>query len=172
MKFIKYFFLSILGIVVLLLLIALFVPKEFKTEREIVIQKPKQEVFDYIRYVKNQDNYGKWQLEDPEMVKTATGEDGTVGFVYAWKSKKMGDGKQTIIGVTEGERLDTELDFGFGEPAKSYIITSEVAPNETKVVWGMSGKSPYPFNLMTLFMDLGKDFDEGLYNLKTLLEEK
>lgn len=171
MKFFKYLIIGLLALIVLLLVIALFVPKQFKSEREIVINKPKQEVFDYIKYVKNQDNFGVWQLSDTAIKTTSTGEDGTVGFKYSWESKKLGNGSQTITGIKEGERLETELYFGFGEPAKSYITTTAINENATKVMWGISGHSPYPFNLMTLFMDLGKDFEKGLSNLKEVLEK-
>ncbi len=36
----------------------------------------------------------------------------------------------------------------------------------------MTGSSKYPFNLVTLMMNglLGKDIDQGLNNLKTVLE--
>jgi len=40
----------------------------------------------------------------------------------------------------------------------------------------MKGHMNYPMNLMLLFMDMeqmiGKDFDQGLANLKTVLEAK
>lgn len=61
MKIIKKILLGLLALIVLLLVVALFVPKEFKSERQIIINKPRQEVFDYLKYVKNQNNFGVWQ---------------------------------------------------------------------------------------------------------------
>lgn len=172
MKILKRIIIVLLIIIAIPLLVALFVSKEFHSEREIVIDKPSWEVFDYIKYVKNQDNYGVWQLSDPEAKFKEEGTDGTVGYKYSWDGKKVGKGTQSITNVLHNEKLETELDFGFGEPAQSYILTEEVSPDQTKVTWGISGKTPYPWNLMGLFYDMGKDFEGGLENLKKILEEQ
>lgn len=72
------------ALIVLLLIVAIFVKNEYSVQREIVINRSKQEVFDYIKYLKNQDQYNKWVMMDPEMKKTFRGTDGKIGFVYAW----------------------------------------------------------------------------------------
>src|SRR5690554_6372374 len=81
------------------LIVALFVPNESTSEGQIVINKSKQEVFNYIKYVKNQDNFGVWQLTDPDMKTTSEGVDGTVGFKYSWDSEKLGKGAQIITNI-------------------------------------------------------------------------
>lgn len=52
----------------------------------------------------------------------------------------------------------------------------EEAGGQTRVTWGFSGVNPFPFNIMMLFMNMdkmiGKDFEEGLSNLKKLIEEQ
>ncbi len=57
--------------------------------------------------------------------------------------------------------------------ATAPIITEAVSENQTKVKWGMKGKSNYPMNFMNLFMDgvLGKDLEVSLNNLKNVLEK-
>lgn len=82
MKTLKKIVIVLLILIATPLIVALFVPNESNSEGQIVINKPKQEVFDYIKYVKNQDNFGKWQLSDPDMTTTEEGTDGTVGFKY------------------------------------------------------------------------------------------
>ncbi len=74
------------ALIAVLLIVALFVKKEYTIEREITINKPKTEVFNYVKHLKNQDNYSKWVMQDPGMKKEFRGTDGTVGFVYAWDS--------------------------------------------------------------------------------------
>ena len=44
----------ILGIIAALLIAGLFIPKGMKATREIVINKPNAEVFNYIKLLKNQ----------------------------------------------------------------------------------------------------------------------
>ena len=179
MKILKRILLFIVVIVVIALVAALFVNKDMKAEREIVINKPRQEVFDYIKYVKNQDNYSKWNKMDPAMKKSYTGTDGTVGFSYAWDSEKgdVGKGSQTITAIKEAERLDCDLHFlkPFDSKAKIYMATTAINDSSTKVTWAFDSKMPYPFNLMKVFMNMekaiGDDFSTGLSNLKTVLEK-
>lgn len=171
MKIVKRILIGLAVFIALLLIVALFVPRTFHAGSEIVINRPKQEVFEYIRHVKNQDHFGKWQLMDPDMKKFYEGEDGTVGFVYKWDSKVLDKGSQKITRIVEGKRVETELDFGFGDPAQSYFTTEETGTSTTKVTWGITGKSPYPFNLMQLFFNMDNDFEEGLGNLKKELEK-
>jgi hypothetical protein len=179
MKILKTILLSLLGIIFLLLIVAAFVKKEYNISREIIISKPKQEVFDYVKLLKNQNNYSVWATTDPGMTKEYRGTDGTKGFVSAWDSKvkNVGKGEQEITGFTDGERIDYELRFML--PMQStdhaYMKTEAVSPNSTKVTWAFNGKMNYPVNLMLLVLDLdgmlGKDLDQGLSKLKTILEQ-
>lgn len=179
MKTLKKVLLGVVVIIAIPLIVALFVKKEYAVEREIVINKPKQEVFNYIKFLKNQDQYSKWAMMDLNMKKTYRGTDGTVGFVSAWESnnKDVGKGEQEIKKITEGERIDFELRFfePFEATDSAYMITESVSENETKVKWGFDGRMAYPMNLMLLFMDfekmLGNDLDTGLKNLKELSEK-
>ena len=142
------------------LVMALFVQKDYSVEREITINKPKQEVFDYVKYLKNQYNYSKWATMDPEIKKPVGGTDGTVGFVSAWESENgdVGTGEQEIIKITEGERIDFELHFvkPFEATEPAYMTTESISENQTRVKWGFSGHMNYPMNLMMLFMDFEK----------------
>ena len=169
----------ILGIIATLLIAGLFVPKGMKATREIVINKPNAEVFNYIKQLKNQDNYSKWGSMDPNMKKDYKGTDATVGFVSAWEgNKKVGVGEQEITGIEEGKKLSTELRFikPFKSVAQSSMTTEAVDNNSTKVSLGFEGSMNYPMNVMKLFMNMeksiGNDFSTGLNNLKSLLEKK
>src|SRR5690554_3238911 len=106
--------LIVIGIIIAIPLIAaLFVNKEYGVEKEVVIDKPEAVVFEYIKHLKNQDNFSKWATMDPAMNKTYRGTDGTVGFVSAWDSDSasVGSGEQEIMKIVEGERIDYELRF-------------------------------------------------------------
>lgn len=166
----KRFFLILIGLIVMVLVVAAFLPKTFLTERSTVIDRPVAEVYDYIKLVRNQDHYGKWNLSDPEMKRSEVGTDGTVGYTYSWDGEKVGKGSQTITKLEENKAIYTSLDFGFGEPATSHMVLEPVSAGATKVTWGISGKSPWPMNLMTAVYDVGKDFEEGLANLKKVME--
>jgi Polyketide cyclase / dehydrase and lipid transport len=164
------------GIIVLLLVIALFIKKEYTIEQEIIINRPKQEVFNYIKLLKNQDYYSKWVMTDPRMKKDFTGTDGTVGFVYAWNgNKQAGEGEQEITKLIDGDSIDIEVRFirPFKAIAKTPFITESLPGNQTNVKWGMTSKNPYPLNFMNLFIPgmLSKDLATSLNNLKNILEK-
>jgi hypothetical protein len=171
MKVLKWVGISIFILVVIALVAAALLPKNFKYERSIVVNKPIDTVFEYVKLIKNQDNYGVWQLSDPNMSKTYQGTDGTVGFRYSWKSEEMGEGTQTITQLESPSKLVTSLDFGFGEPATAVFALNKISEQSTNVTWSLEGTSMYPFNLMLLCVDMGKDFEEGLRNLKNVLEK-
>jgi len=177
MKIIKKILFVIVGIIVLALVVALFVSKEYSVKREITINKPSQEVFDYVKFVKNQEHYNKWVMMDPDMKKDYKGTDGTVGFVYAWDSQKddVGKGEEEIKLLEEGKKIDLEVRFvrPFEGLAVTEMTTEALSPTQTKVSWGMSGQSTYPMNLTNAIMDrmLGADLDESLQKLKGILEK-
>lgn len=179
MKILKRIIISILSIILILLISALFVNQDYIVERQISINKPSQEVFDYVKFLKNQDNFSKWAMLDPEMKKTYSGTDGTVGFISAWDSQNedLGAGSQEIMKINDGERIDFELRFlrPFESTEAAYITTEPVNEGQTKVTWGFNGKMIYPTNLMLLFIDfdemLGPDLQQGLERLKLILEK-
>lgn len=170
--------LTIAGIVALLFIIALFTKKDYALVRNINIDKPKNDVFNYVKLLKSQDHFNKWVMTDPNMKKTFTGTDGTVGFVYAWDgNKKAGAGEQEIKKIQEGEKIDMEIRFirPFAGVANTSFTTTPVTNNQSTVTWHMSSAMKYPMNIMLLFMNmdkfLGKDMEISLATLKSNLEK-
>jgi hypothetical protein len=167
------------GIIALVLIIALITKKEYTIEREIIIKKPKKIVFDYIRLLKNQDNFSKWATLDPGMKKEYRGTDGTIRFVSAWDSenKKVGKGEQSIKTINEGESIDFDIHFikPFEGKSIARMTTKPVSDSQTKLAWSFTSHMKYPMNIMLLIMNmekmLGDDLQTGLKNLKIILEK-
>ena len=178
MKIIKKILLAIVFLIVLVLVVALFVKREYSVERDITINKPQQDVFNYIKFVKNQDNYSKWAMADPAMRKEYKGTDGTVGFVSAWDSDSshVGKGEQEITKITDNE-LDMDLRFikPFKGSEDAAMKAEAIDSNQTKVKWIFHSKMNYPMNVMLLCMNMdkmvGNDLSTGLTNLKAILEK-
>lgn len=174
------FLVLIVLLVCALAILAFMAPTGYKVERSVTINKPKGEVFAYIKNLKNQADWGPWYKKDPSMKIVTSGTDGTPGFITSWNStnKDVGEGEQEIKKVTEGERLDSELRFKrpFESRSDAYMTTESAGDNQTKVKWGFTGSMPRPMNIMLLMIDMdkevGKDFDDGLSNLKTILEKQ
>jgi hypothetical protein len=180
MKIIKIILISFIILIALVLIVALFIPKDYKLERSIVIQSPKDTVFNYIKHLKNQNDYSVWGKMDPNWKTTFTGVDGTVGFVSAWESevKNVGTGSQTITKIVEGESMFTKLNFEkpFKAENNTEISTTAVDASNTKVTWSFNGSFAYPMKIMKLVFNMekmiGKDFETGLQNMKVILEKK
>lgn len=166
---------SIASLLILILLIAAVSKKSYAVERSIVINRPKEQVYDYLRHLKNQDKFNKWTMTDPNMKKTYIGTDGEAGFIYAWNgNKRAGAGEQEIRQLTPNSRIDLEVRFirPFAAIAQT-PFTLEDAGDGTHVTWSMSSTMKYPMNIMLMMnMDklLGKDIEESLTMLKKELE--
>jgi hypothetical protein len=172
----KKILLILASLVVVVLIAAAVMPKDFKIEQEIVINKPKSEVFDYLRMVKNENIWSPWAKKDPNIVQDYKGEDGTVGFVVSWSGNSaVGVGEEEITNIVNNERIDLELRFQkpMKTTNKAYFITEDINNNQTKVTWGMEGRTPYPLNIICFFMqkEVKKEFASGLNNLKKILEK-
>ncbi len=158
---------------------AVFAPVEYTVARETTINKTPEEVFAYVKLLKNQNEWGPWFKKEPTMQQEFRGTDGQPGFVVSWKGgSESGEGEQEIKKIEEGKRIDTELRFKqpFAATANSYISTEPAGEGQTKVKWEMKGSMPRPMNLLLLVMNMdqaiGKDFEDGLASLKSKLESK
>lgn len=167
--------LVIVGLIALILLFAFFTRKDYTIYSEIVINAPVQKVYEYLKHIKNQDYYNKWVMADPNMKKEFKGTDGTVGFVYAWDSKKGGAGEQEIKVLTEGKSVETEIRFirPFTGVGQFIMTTTAVSDNQTKVTWSNASKMKYPLNAMISMIEkmLTKDINTSLGYLKGELEK-
>jgi len=169
----------VVGIIVILLIVAAFAKKEYTITREITINKPKRDVFNFVKYVKNQSYYNPWVMMDPNSKKEYKGTDGTIGFIATWDSENenVGQGEQEIVGLKDGHEVDLDLRFikPFEGKADSQIMTDSLASNQTKVTWSFHSSMPYPMNAMLVLVNLegalGNDLEKGLTTLKTELEK-
>src|SRR5690606_33319494 len=160
------------------LVLALFVEKDYELQRETVIDVSSESVFDYIRLLKNHENFSVWAQRDSLINNSYIGTDGTVGFVYKWDSNNsnVGTGEQEIIAIQDGKRIDYELRFTEPMASRStaYMRIDSLEVDKTRLVWGFEGHMNYPMNVLLLFIDmesmLGEDLQQGLDTLKKQLE--
>lgn len=177
MKILKKIGIVILILIVVLLVAALFVPRDVSYEKSITIHAPIDTVWQHTNSLAAVDEWSPWNDYDPGMKKEMSGTDGTVGAKSSWESdhKHVGKGSQTITKIEEPVFFGSDLKFytPYESEAKSYIKLQPEG-DQTVVTWGFESEIPYPFNLMQLTMNmeeaLGKDFSNGLNKLKDLCE--
>ncbi|PIF34652.1 polyketide cyclase/dehydrase/lipid transport protein [Flavobacterium sp. 9] len=170
----------LVAIIALALVVAMFTKDKYTITRQIVINKPKQEVFDFIKLNQNQKLYSKWLLLDPNTkIEIKGNPDGMSGSVLTFESKhhKTGKGEWEIKKVTEGEKVDFELRFlaPYVFTANGSMTTESLTPNQTKLIWVYNSGMNWPKNFMLIFLNMdkiiGTDVEESLNNIKTIVEK-
>ena len=155
----------------------LLIVRNMKIEKSVEVRRNSGDVFDYLRFTKNQDNFSVWNMADPSMKKEYSGNDGSVGFVYKWDStnKNVGAGEQETTSVKDGKRIDFAIRFfrPMQNTGTSSYIISDLGNGRTKVEWVFDSPSKFPMSLFSPIFKkmLGKDLEKGLVNLKALLEK-
>ena len=173
----KTLFLILVAIIASALLVAAVLPKNFKIEQEIVINKPRVVVFDYLKMTKTNNDWNPFSTKDPTVALQYTGEEGTVGFTNSWSAddNQVGAGEQEITNIIPNERIDSELRLTkpMKKTSQVYFTTTAIDENQSKVTWVMTGRNAFPVNLIYFFTqkETKKDFAEGLKNLKEALEK-
>ena len=168
--------LVVAGIIALLLIIALFMRKEHYVKREIIINAPRQKVFNFLKLLKNQEQFNKWATADKKNRKEEyKGTDGTIGFIYSWSGdKSAGRGDKEIKNIIEGKRIETEIRFVKPMRVSAAVIfeTESLSDVQTKVNLINTGTLKYPLNIMIPMAEkkFPKDMDDCLATLKNILE--
>ncbi len=179
MKVLKIVGIIILILIVIIVILGLVAPKDYTVERSITIDAPKPLVFDQMQYWRNWHAWSPWAEKDSTMQVTIEGTDGEEGAIYKWEGEPKITGKGELVntGVKENEEITYQMHFI--EPMESVSEGyNRVADTDsgTQVLWGMHGETPFPWNIMLLFMNmdkmLGADFERGLDMLKDISEQK
>jgi len=169
---------SILGLIALVMVVAIFTKKDYTIVREIKINKSDTDVYDYLRFLNNHKEFNAWFLKDPNMVETSQNTDGHVGYILKYEGNKdLGAGEQELIGLIPTKKIEIELRFlkPFKSTSKTPFELERLSASQTNVKWTMQGQMKYPLNFVILFLDmdkfLGKDVQQSLDNLKSQLEK-
>jgi uncharacterized protein YndB with AHSA1/START domain len=166
-------------LVIIPVIAAAVMSEEYVIETSLDINKSKTEVFGFLKYLRNADQFNKWVMEDPNMQKEFVGTDGEAGFIYRWNSEKknVGEGEQEIVAITEGEKIDYEIRFvrPFANTSGALIMTKDAGAGKTNVSWSFYGKRSFGMRIFHFLFNLKKvlkkDLHMSLTNLKTLLEK-
>lgn len=163
--------------VISLLAYAATKPDTFHVQRSASINAPPEKVFSIIDNFSQWPSWSPWEKIDPAMKKTLSGTANGKGAVSEWDgNSEVGTGRIEITESTPSSKITMKLDML--KPFEAHnIVEFTLASNggATNVTWAMHGPSPYVAKVMSLFMDcdkmVGKQFEEGLANLKTIAEK-
>ncbi|MES2560034.1 MAG: SRPBCC family protein [Bacteroidota bacterium] len=175
MKILKYILFVIIGIVALVLIAAAIMDKSYSLTKEVTINRPAMDVYNYMRMHSNQVEWSAWYKMDTLAKMEITGTDGEVGSAWHWDSEVTGKGEQKIVALEPGAKIACELHFikPFEGLATNDVTFESIDSTHTIVRNTFSGSSPYPMNIMSLCNDMmiGTPMQDGLNNIKAIMEK-
>ncbi|MBC8055450.1 MAG: SRPBCC family protein [Rhizobiales bacterium] len=151
-------------------------PDTFNVQRSTTIKAPPEKIFAVVNDFQRWTEWSPWEKLDPAMKRTLGGPANGKGATYAWEgNSKAGQGRMEIIESVPSSKVGIQLDFIKPFEANNVAeFTMTPQGDATQVNWVMRGPTPFVSKLMQVFVDLdtmiGKDFEEGLANLKALTE--
>jgi uncharacterized protein YndB with AHSA1/START domain len=152
-------------------------PNSFQIQRSANFKAPPEKIFALINDFHQWPGWSPWEKLDPEMKRTHSGTASGLGAIYEWEgNKKVGKGRMEITESTSPTKIVINLDFlkPF-EAHNTTVFALQSQSDSTSVTWTMHGQQPFMFKVMTTYfmnMDklVGKDFETGLANMKTIAE--
>ncbi|AXL50782.1 polyketide cyclase [Paraburkholderia caffeinilytica] len=171
----KVILIAVVAAVGLLLIYAATRPDNFRIERSVRIEAPPERIYGLIDDLHQFNRWNPFLRKDPAAQGTYSGTPSGKGARYAWQSEKVGVGQMEIVETAAPSNVTMNLDFI--KPFEAHNIadfTLKPEAGATQVTWAMHGPSPYLSKLIAVFVSMdrmvGKDFEDGLGNLKTLAE--
>lgn len=162
---------------VLIILIALFLPKEFVVQRSIDINGSPEKVFPYISDLRAWEKWSAWQEQDSTLNFTYEGASEGIGAVQKWNGKITGKGSVTITGSDPRKGIDYTMTMSDGN-LKLYggLHFKNIKGDSLELVWNSTcnlGGNPL-MRYFGLFVEsaLGPDYEKGLKKLNGLVEEE
>jgi uncharacterized protein YndB with AHSA1/START domain len=152
-------------------------PDSFRVSRQTSIKAPPDKVYAVMSDFKRWSEWSPWHKLDPQMKVTYGAVTAGKGATYEWEGNdKVGAGRMEILDVTPSASIKTKLDFYRPFKAQNTAEYSLKADGDsTTVNWAMYGENNLMSKVMHVFMSMdsmvGKDFEEGLSNLKTVAEK-
>jgi hypothetical protein len=152
-------------------------PDTFRVQRSTSVKAAPDKVFAYLIDFQKWGAWSPYEKLDPDMKKTLSGAANGKGSVYAWDgNSKAGKGRMEITESSAPTKVTLQLDFEKPFQAHNVAEFTMVPKGDvTEVTWAMGGPTLFVGKVLGLFLDMdkmiGKDFETGLANLKTLTEK-
>lgn len=153
-------------------------PNEFRVTRSATIDAPPAAVFAHVNDFHKWDAWSPWAELDPNAKNTFEGPQQGKDAVFRWSGNDdVGEGSMTILESQPPERVGIRLDFVKPmEDTANVTFTFEPQSDgtKTKVTWDMAGENNFVGKAFCLVMrmdkEMEKQFDEGLANMKRVVE--
>jgi effector-binding domain-containing protein len=141
---------------------------KFHLNESIVIEKPIDEVYKYVRDFKKWPEWSPWMVCEPDAEVKAEDK-----YNY-WNGELIGEGEMKLVDEKKSSLLRYDLTFlkPWKSESKTWFEFEEV-DGGTKVTWFMDSSLPFFLFWMKKMMTalIKKDYKRGLMMMKDMLEE-
>lgn len=152
-------------------------PDSFRVSRSLDIAASPERIYEVLSDLRRSPEWSPYEQLDPDMKRTHSGAEKGKGAVYEWDGDgNAGAGRMEIVEADPGRFVQLRLDFKRPFEATNMVdYKLEQNGSATRVSWDMHGPMPLISKVICVFVDfdkmIGKDFEAGLANLKTLAEQ-
>lgn len=153
-------------------------PNEFKITRSAVMAASPAAVFEQVNDFHKWNAWSPWAKLDPNAKNTFEGPATGEGAIFRWAGNaEVGEGHMKILESKPSERIRMEI--GFVKPMQDTSdieFTFRPTGDKTEMTWTMSGDHTFISKAMCTLMNMDKmvggQFDQGLNNIKQIVEAK
>ncbi|MEP6670384.1 MAG: SRPBCC family protein [Chthoniobacter sp.] len=172
----KYIFLGLLLLVVVLVIVIATRPANFRVSRSATIGAPPAIIYEHVSNLHQMQEWSPFAKIDPAAKMTYSGPESGLGASFSWAGNaQAGEGSMTCTESKPHELLGYRLDFLKPFKGTNQVeFTFKPAGDQTVVTWTMTGTYNFVTKAVSLFMDCdkmcGPMFEKGLADLKGLAE--
>jgi effector-binding domain-containing protein len=168
---------TVLKVIFVLLIVFLLggflLPAKTYVSREIEIARPASFIFQFFNGFKRYNEWSPYLAHDPQSKYSYSGPETGIGAKMSWDGEKLGQGSQTVLSVQENAQVVVDLKFDGGGGKATYALENK--GDSTLMRWTFesnAGNNPM-MRWMNLALDkfVGPDYEQGLANLKALVEK-
>ena len=176
MKFLKYFLIIVVVLIVGAVVYVALQPSDYNVSRSKVIDVPNSMAYAAVQDLKTYEVWGPWHDEDSTIVVSYGKQTEGVGAESTWTSME-GPGKMWITDATPNEKVALQLQFDDYEPGEM-LWHIEDKNGQSEVTWTMKEENaPFVFKMASAFMGgwdnmFGPMQEQGLQNLEDMLMEQ
>jgi hypothetical protein len=168
--------LGVVLVVGIVLAVAATRPNDFRVQRSASIKAPPEKIFPHIDDLHAFNTWNPFNKKDPNVKGSYSGAASGPGSAYAFEGNKdVGRGRIEITDSRPASEVRMNLHILAPMEGRSVVeFTLHPKGDSTSVSWAIHGPMPYLSKVFSLFCDMdamiGKEFENGLADLKTIVE--
>lgn len=152
-------------------------PNTCRIQRSARIKASPENIYPLINDLRAFNRWNPFAQKDPKMQGNYQGPVEGPGAIYDFKgSGHSGEGSIEIVAHKPASEVTMQLNMRKPMKAQNLVVFSLTpAEDATEVTWLMQGKVPFVGKILHLLFSMdkmvGRDFESGLANLKTIAEQ-